>query len=684
MNLAAVLFGSPACWRAIDFVRKDDQGMAIRAFDVGPLRGLVRAQASELGNLVVLAGPNGSGKSSLLDLLRQNRGGLAEPGTTVMFVGPHRTWRSSALNKVSLFGYPMASYGALLQSDNLPNFQYSVPAGMQGLQGLLRDSASADDSPAFVKTSLGRLKDRQQALVTAAWEANGGHVPLGAVENLFEPFDRLIRNLLPHLDWVGVDDSNPDNIQVRFKAAGTLGPEFDIDQPSSGEKAAIALLLPLVERQAEQLVSPTVTGPGVVPLTMLLDEPELHLHPLLQLQVLQYLRDLAAEGAAQFILSTHSPTLLDALTDEELYLVSPASLVPDNQLSRLTTQHERLEVARDLTGATHLLTRAKPIVFVEGEGERGGVSSDARVVGSLLPMTRSWALVPGRSKREVVTSVQRLRQEGLDLPGTPVFGLVDADTDNASDDPYVVAWPVAMVENLLLDARAIYHLLEPFGAQTSARSVSAVQAALDAAAQGREEEEVRLRVQRQLPIGRLSLRPDELGGADAVARAEGDKWLGKIGALDVPELQSVANAEVAAIIASGEQLARFHGKAILYDVYSALRVADAGLGKSAFALSLAASPFAAERAEGLAGSALEQIRLFFPAQLPQALEQEGDPTVAAELAVRCETQYAAWAGGSPLQVGREELRADIFAFARTVGDAPRKALVELASQIGTV
>jgi len=240
-----------------------------------------------------------------------------------------------------------------------------------------------------------------------------------------------------------------------------------------------------------------------------------------------------------------------------------------------------------------------------------------------------------------------------------------------------------MVENLLLDARAIYHLLEPFGAQTSAQSVGAVQAALDAAVQSREEEEVRLRVQRKLPIGRLSLRPDELGAAEAVARAETDKWLSKIAALDVPDLQEAAHAEVAAIITSGQQLARFHGKAILHDVYSALRVADAGLGKSAFALSLAASPFAAERAQGLAGSAVDQVRLFFPEQLPRMLGQEGDPTASAELAARCQTHYAAWTGGHPLQNSREEVSAHIFAFARTLSEGPRKTLVELASQIGT-
>lgn len=657
--------------------------MAIREFDVGPLRGLRRAQASNLGNLVVLAGPNGAGKSSLLDLLRQHRHGLAEPGTTVMFVGPHRTWRSSSLTKVSLFGFPMSSYGDLLQSDSLPNFQYAVPVGMQGLQGTPRDSGSADDAPAFIKMSLGRLKDRQQALVTATWEDNGGHVPANSVPNVFDPFRRLIHTLLPHLHFAGVDDTNPNNVLVRFRAADGSGAEFDIDQLSSGEKAAIGLLLPLVERQADELVEPVVGMAGLVSLTMLLDEPDLHLHPLLQLQVLQYLRDLAAEGSAQFILSTHSTSLLDALTGEELYLVSPAALRPDNQLSRLTTTHERLEVARELTGATHLLTRAKPIVFLEGESERGGVSSDARVVGSLLPSTKSWALVPGRSKREVITAVDRLRQEGLDLPGTPVFGLVDADTDGAPTDPYVVVWPVAMVENLLLDAPAIFYLLKPFGSQTAALSVGAVQAALKTAALARIEDEVRLRVQRQLPIGRLSLQPAELHNAERFAREHADKWLDKLRTLDISALEEAARAEVQGILDAGQCLERFHGKALLLDVYGALHVADAGWSKSAFTLSLAASPHAAERAERLAGPALKQIRLFFPDGLPAALAAQGDAAASNQLAERCRVQYAAWQSGQPQEEGRGELREDVFAFARSAGEETRELLVRLASQIGT-
>lgn len=102
----------------------------------------------------------------LLDLLRQQRRELAESGSEVMFVGPHRTWRSSQLNRVSVYGFPVASFGELLKDDATPHFQYAVPPGLQGLQGVARGSSTADDVQALVKTSLVRLLDRQQSLVT--------------------------------------------------------------------------------------------------------------------------------------------------------------------------------------------------------------------------------------------------------------------------------------------------------------------------------------------------------------------------------------------------------------------------------------------------------------------------------------------------------------------------------------
>ncbi|MBG6191669.1 ABC-type multidrug transport system ATPase subunit [Arthrobacter sp. CAN_A212] len=656
--------------------------MAIRAFSLGPLRGLQHAEAHDLGNLVVLSGPNGSGKSSLLELLRQNRHDIAEPGTKVMFVGPHRTWRSSALNRVSLLGFPLDSYGALLESDTLPNFQFMVPQGMQGLQGAFRDANSAEDSPAFVKTSLANLRAKQQAILGKVWEQNSGQVGAGEVPDLFAPFRRLVATLLPHLDFVGVDETDTNNILINFRDIGGQGPLFDIDQLSSGEKAAVALLLPLVERQADQLIHPDQTESSIVPLTMLLDEPEIHLHPLLQLQVLEYLRDLASSNQAQFILTTHSPTILDALTDDELYLISPASISPSNQLSRLTTMHERLEAARELTGSTHLLTRSKPIVFIEGEEERSGLSSDTRLITNLLGKTKSWALVPGRSKKEVIGAVARLRGAELELPGMPVFGIVDSDTDLQPDSPHMVAWPVTMVENFLLDAEAIFETLGPFGSQVKAGSVSEVQDALRRISTSLYEDEIRIRVQRQLPIGRLSIRPDELDTIEDVVGKETTRWMQTIARLDIGKLTEAARAEVEGIVSNSTELDRFHGKKMIRELHKELAVQQAGVGHTAFALMLSAHPRSAERAALLATPALNQIALFFPTALSNQLRvlhsTEGD-----KLADRSQIFAEEWAAGRPNAAGRQELRNDIFNFSRGLAEVEKRDLGRLASQIGT-
>jgi hypothetical protein len=250
--------------------------------------------------------------------------------------------------------------------------------------------------------------------------------------------------------------------------------------------------------------------------------------------VLRYLRDRAQEGVAQFIVTTHSPTLLDAATDDELYLLSPAAICPGgNQLTRLTTSHDRLEAARELTGSTHLLTRAKPIVFVEGEPDRPGVSSDAHLITLLLPQTATWALVPARSRSEVEKAVRTLRNDQLDLPGTPVFGLVDGDRDNDTGDDHVVAWPVAMIENLLLDAEAIYQALLPHREETAVLSIGAVQDALQRAVNDCLQDEVRLRIDRHLTHGYLRVTASDLECLDAVAVEQAQRCRGRTTATDL-------------------------------------------------------------------------------------------------------------------------------------------------------
>lgn len=71
-----------------------------------------------------------------------------------------------------------------------------------------------------------------------------------------------------------------------------------------------------------------------------------------------------------------------------------------------------------------------------------------------------------------------MRRSELRLPGIPVFGLVDADQGNVPLPNYIIAWPVAMMENLLLDEEAIYHLIKPYPNICELRSPAAVRQSL--------------------------------------------------------------------------------------------------------------------------------------------------------------------------------------------------------------
>jgi hypothetical protein len=310
------------------------------------------------------------------------------------------------------------------------------------------------------------------------------------------------------------------------------------------------------------------------------------------------------------------------------------------------------------------------------------VTSDARLTALLLPETRSWALVPSRSKRDVAEAVTRLRQQNLDLPGMPVFGLVDADRDQATTDDHVIPWPVAMIENLLLDNEAIYRALQVFG-NTAAHSPAAVTEALERVARARVEDEVRMRVEQHLPIGRLELATERFAEPELAAKEQADKWLDRVKKLDLEELTASAKANVDEILAQGVHLERFHGKRILRAVFDDLGVKNTGLSVSAFHFSIADKVVGTDRLERLTRSAIDQIRLYFPSELGHAIRDSSAGATRQDLAQQCDEHRAAWAGGVPSGDEREALRRTIFAYAGTLGTDDRRRLVELATQIGT-
>jgi hypothetical protein len=267
--------------------------MAIRDFVVGPAKGLKHAAGNNLPNLVVIAGPNGAGKSTLLNQLRLRRNEFMEPGTHVIYLGPHRPWRKATLNGAAMYSLPY-SYRQLSEMDTFPGFQQFIPPGMQFLQnmtGQMRDPDTADESYGTVKYPISKLGFRRQTRVAQEFDARGGTIPPDVVPDVFEPLRELTRYLLPHLRFNQVDLSNDQDIKVLFRRNdGDARDLIDIDDLSSGEKAVVSMFLPFLESQIDVLLSGAEDGPEATSTTALIDEPDLHLHPTLQASLVEYLR----------------------------------------------------------------------------------------------------------------------------------------------------------------------------------------------------------------------------------------------------------------------------------------------------------------------------------------------------------------------------------------------------------
>ncbi len=656
--------------------------MAIRSFDVGSSRSLHRASATDLPNLVAISGPNGAGKSTLLELLNSRK--PVEASTEVMYVGPHRTWRSSPVNEVAVLGIGM-EFGDILMQESMPGFQYPI-GNLNILNGYRRVGSSSDDAQAYVKASIIRIRNKKQRLITINYDAQGSQIKAGTVPDLFKPFRELVNTLLPHLEWVGVNDTNTNDIRCEFRPVGSDMNPFDIDELSSGEKAAIALFLPFVEREVSVLAGEKEQQErtNIVPVTVLIDEPELHLHALLQLNVLEYMRQLAQEGRAQFIFTVHSPSLLDALTPDELFLLVPSPLAADNQLSRLVDSSERLEAVRSVTGSTHMLTRCKPIVFIEGEPDDGARATDERIMKMVMPEAAHWALIASKGKSQVIKVSNDMRHSELHLPGMPVFGLVDGDQCKSILPDYVIPWPVAMMENLLLDEVAIYNLVKLYPGVCGLSSPAAVRNSLLALATAQIDEERRLRLKEQLPQEVITIDSTNPATIEAAINAASTRYNTSIAKLDLVSLQKSVDDEIQSIVDAGEQLERFHGKKLLrkwYDRY----FAKSGMGWNPFLIQLADHARTSARTVKLTAIPLSRIRLYFPKEVVSLLQACPAGEVRETLLVGCTKELDLWKQGRPDGRARELLRRRIVQYAHegSIDESTRIALIKAAMEIGT-
>lgn len=123
-------------------------------------------------------------------------------------------------------------------------------------------------------------------------------------------------------------DATGANIVAEYRTLAD-GPRLDIGSAGSGFQQVLMLLTFLHTR------------PGAV---LLLDEPDAHLHVILQDAIYGELRRVAAEQRSQLIMATHSEVIIDAAEPRELCILfgQPRMLASDEERARLIDSLEVL------------------------------------------------------------------------------------------------------------------------------------------------------------------------------------------------------------------------------------------------------------------------------------------------------------------------------------------------------
>lgn len=529
--------------------------MRIPSFEISNQRGIKYAKCENVPSLMVIAGPNGAGKSTLLNAIRSQSG-----YTNIMYVGPHRAMRRQQVQSRHLLA-PSISFETLLSAQQVPGFE-----GIRIFDGA-RDAWGYDDTANYLKHALCQIEvDRQQAITTKV-DRDGG-ISSGTLVDPWKPLRDLTKNLLPHMSFVKIDSTNRDQVKVLWKVHG-LETLIDLDDLSSGEKSIIQMFYPLVEREVKALVKEIGAGPHTVErpeFCVLIDEPELHLHPNLQLKVLDYLRVLSTAVNTQIIVATHSPTMVEYASFEELFLLRPVELSgsEQNQLIQVASDEERLTFLRGAFGSTSNLTAMQPIVLVEGvlEQAAANVLPDRKLYRALHPGFDQVTLIPGGGKGECKALLKVLNDALPSFsPHLRAVALLDRDTQIISGEKSIELLPVSMIENFLLDPDSMWEALQSVIEKTKFTTVDDVGSALDDIIQLLESVEIARRTAAELKSSHFY--PPSQGDIAAAAADYVREVATKYAPPQIEAASSIASKKVSELQAQKRRREEFLGKNVL-------------------------------------------------------------------------------------------------------------------------
>ncbi|NLD99101.1 MAG: ATP-binding protein [Fibrobacter sp.] len=293
--------------------------MKIKSLEIENFRGIKYLNLDLTGSngspldMVVLAGQNGCGKTSILESI-------------VILMGrdellPKRVERN--FNEVS-FGANLCTLKGAIDAGgdwniSRPIFPGKDPKKTQKVQGLIEyvpswrtpklvgsvsvsvNGGSAKDDR-YMENKLANLKQTIVDLTASqAFETSAAAPQIrGERELIIDKLNSVWKMFFPDRDEYFIPDAAPHAIGRRFDLflKGRGSSLIPVDSLSSGEIEIISLIGRIARNATADYI-------------MLIDEPELHLHPAWHRIILKALREVTS--GAQIIVATHSPQIIGSI-----------------------------------------------------------------------------------------------------------------------------------------------------------------------------------------------------------------------------------------------------------------------------------------------------------------------------------------------------------------------------------
>ena len=220
-------------------------------------------------------------------------------------------------------------------------------------------------SPFFTKV-FNLLGIKPNEILTCCERVNSNKISSGALTKLEQEMNAKLEILSKQFNKMYTFDNNEYKFAFRLETEKVLfsisygGTPLNIDRQSTGFRWFFNFYINLLNDEK--------LGNGDI---VLMDEPATHLHVRGVVELRDFLKKYAKKSGISFILSTHSPFLIDADYLDELRIVKRneenATICNDFTLGKEETRDTLFDVLGSLTVGRHVVLNPNdPLVFVEG------------------------------------------------------------------------------------------------------------------------------------------------------------------------------------------------------------------------------------------------------------------------------------------------------------------------------